>query len=99
LLKSAGYTVIEAENPKQILDAEVDGNVDLILSDVVMPGMSGPEFSVIWMQKHPEANFLFMSGFVDDNNMHDFLNPVNLIKKPFKPAELLERVRRKLADR
>lgn len=99
LLKSAGYTVIEAENPRQVLNNEVDADVDLILSDVVMPGMSGPEFSVIWLKKHPEANFLFMSGFIDDKNMNDYLNPDNLIKKPFKPAELLFRVNQKLTAR
>ena len=98
LLRSAGYLVIEAENPKQVLDKEVDGNVDLILSDVVMPEMSGPEFSAIWLKQHPEANFLFMSGFVDNYNSQDLLNPGNFLKKPFKPAELLERVRRKLSD-
>lgn len=96
LLKKAGYTVTVAENPKQILENEVDGDVDLILSDVIMPGMSGPEFSEIWLDKHPNANFLFMSGFFDESNATDTINSQNLIYKPFKPAELLDRVSRML---
>ena len=99
ILRSAGYEVTEAASPLQVLDREVPPvEVDLIVSDVVMPGMSGPEFSVVWLKKHPQARFLFMSGFFDDSNMKSVLNADNLIRKPFKAADLLSRVEKMIAS-
>lgn len=92
LLEDAGYTVFQAANPRVVLDGKVETDVDLILSDVMMPDINGPEFSEMWLQKHPDAKFLFMSGYFDNevfaNKMHDKI----LIQKPFKPAVLLEAV-------
>jgi nitrogen-specific signal transduction histidine kinase/CheY-like chemotaxis protein len=92
ILESAGYTVSEAVNPSLVLNGEINGVVDLILSDINMPEMSGPEFFEIWLKKHPEANVLFMSGFFDENSYTEILSAKNLILKPFKPSDLLERV-------
>jgi PAS domain S-box-containing protein len=92
LLKGAGYTVFEAANPQLVLNGEVESAVDLILSDVMMPEMSGPEFSAIWLQSHPHAKFLFMSGYFDSGTFDQKLSGKNLIQKPFKPAELLQMI-------
>jgi two-component system, cell cycle sensor histidine kinase and response regulator CckA len=98
LLKAAGYTVVEAANPRAVLSGAVDGDVDLILSDVMMPEMSGPEFSEIWLDRHPEAKFLFMSGFFDGQTLDQQLTGKTLIQKPFRPADLLQQVSRIIKD-
>jgi two-component system cell cycle sensor histidine kinase/response regulator CckA len=98
VLKAAGYTVVEAANPRTVLNGSVDGEVDLILSDVMMPEMSGPEFSEIWLNRHPRAKFLFMSGFFDSETLDKKLTGQTLIQKPFKPADLLQQVSRIIKD-
>ncbi|MDY6981820.1 MAG: PAS domain S-box protein [Pseudomonadota bacterium] len=98
MLRSGGYTVYEAASPRPLLERGLEAEVDLILSDVVMPDMSGPEFARYWLERDPRARFLFMSGYFDDNKYADQLTAGNLLLKPFKPAELLQRVAQKLAS-
>ena len=92
LLKGAGYTVCEAANPRSVLNGSVEGEFDLILSDVMMPEMSGPEFSELWLIRNPQAKFLFMSGFFDSEALDRKLAGKSLIHKPFRPSELLRQV-------
>ena len=98
LLKGAGYTVIEAANPRIVLNGGLAEGVDLILSDVMMPEMSGPEFSEIWLNRHPGAKFLFMSGFFDSHTLDQKLTGKTLIQKPFKPADLLQQVAQSIRE-
>jgi two-component system cell cycle sensor histidine kinase/response regulator CckA len=98
MLRNGGYTVYEAASPRPLLERGLEADVDLILSDVVMPDMSGPEFARYWLEREPRARFLFMSGYFDDNKYAGQLTAGNLLLKPFKPAELLQRVTQKLAD-
>jgi two-component system cell cycle sensor histidine kinase/response regulator CckA len=95
-LEQAGFAVIDAPHPEaalQIVEKHA-GSIDLILSDVVMPGMSGrlmAERLAIW---HPEARVLFMSGYIDDPlaRQKTAANDVGFLQKPFTPAVLIERV-------
>ncbi|HEY0964099.1 MAG TPA: ATP-binding protein, partial [Pseudomonadales bacterium] len=98
MLRGGGYTVYEAASPRPLLERGLEADVDLILSDVVMPDMSGPEFARYWLERDPKARFLFMSGYFDDNKYADQLTANNLLLKPFKPAELLHRVAQKLVQ-
>lgn len=98
LLEAGGYKVYEACSPAEVLGGSVETDVDLILSDVMMPGMSGPEFSEVWLEQHPEAKFLFMSGYFDDDTFSRKLSGRNLLQKPFKPAELLRRIHEMIAS-
>ena len=95
MLKSAGYQVRSFAEPRLLLD-EVDfddeSTYDLVLSDVVMPGISGPQFAEQWLEKHPSARFLFMSGYADEAILPYDGSMKNLIQKPFKQEELLKRV-------
>jgi two-component system cell cycle sensor histidine kinase/response regulator CckA len=99
LLENAGYTVYQAANPREVLDGRVCSEVDLILSDVVMPDLSGPEFAEIWLQQHPDARFMFMSGYFDEETFSTSLRDKVLIQKPFKPKVLIETVAGELARR
>ncbi len=99
MLRSGGYTVYEAPSPRQLVERGLEADVDLILSDVIMPDMSGPEFARYWLERHPDACFMFMSGYFDDKKYPDDLTAGNLLLKPFKPAELLNRVAQKLAQK
>lgn len=97
LLQRVGYTVFQAANPREVLDGEVESDVDLILSDVMMPDISGPEFAELWLQRHPAARFLFMSGYFDEQTFAASLRGKGLIQKPFKPSTLIEAVAAELA--
>jgi two-component system, cell cycle sensor histidine kinase and response regulator CckA len=70
------------------------GRLDLALSDVVMPGMSGPELVERLQKLRPSLRVLFMSGYVDSSLLDGDVKPgVNLLQKPFTPATLLRKVR------
>jgi CheY-like chemotaxis protein len=96
-LEQAGFAVIEAPHPEaalQIVERHT-GTIDLILSDVVMPGMSGRLMAERLAVRHPEARVLFMSGYIDDPlaRRKAAANDVGFLQKPFTPAALIDRVR------
>lgn len=92
VLEFAGYQVSQASSAEEVLANEVLADVDLIVSDVVMPGLSGPEFSRIWLERYPDARFLFISGYIEDASQTDILMSGNFLAKPFKPAVLLQKI-------
>jgi PAS domain S-box-containing protein len=98
ILGRAGYTVLCAGGGEEALRIarEHRGRIELVLSDVVMPGMSGPATAQAVRSLHPEAAVLLMSGYSGDRiDRRDLLGPgVDLLPKPFAPAECLERVKR-----
>jgi len=98
ILKSAGYNCMSFTTPRKLLAEPPPKHIDLILSDVVMPEMSGPAFAEIWLQKHPEANILFMSGYFDENTFPQQLSSRKLLLKPFKPSEPLSYVQEVLSS-
>src|SRR5690348_13528386 len=68
VLETAGYRVLEAANAEAAIDLceRINGDrIDLLLTDVVMPGMSGNEMSRVLSAKHPEMPVLYMSGYTD----------------------------------
>jgi CheY-like chemotaxis protein len=100
ILEAAGYRVLTAANGPDALGAlSADGvSVDLLLSDVVMPEMLGPELARRLRQLMPSIRILFMSGFAQPvlgDAME--LGSVDLIEKPFTAPALLGRVERALA--
>lgn len=96
-LKAAGYQVVAAESGDEAL-ARLnghDGAIDLLLTDVVMPGMSGPELATHVQQRHPAVRVLFMSGYPDDA-LRAYQMPedaATFIQKPFSRQSLLTAVR------
>ena len=100
VLTRAGYVVIKTDGPGAAL-AEIgrDGQrIDLLLSDVIMPGMNGRELANVVVQRRPEIAVLFMSGYTDNAIVHHgVLDPrTHFLHKPFSPDQLLQEVRRAL---
>jgi FixJ family two-component response regulator len=67
----------------------------MLITDVVMPGLSGPNLAARLMQQNPKLRLLYMSGYTDDaTEVHGtFWGGVPLLQKPFTPSQLAERVR------
>ena len=99
-LKLNGYTVLEAGDGVGALRFFDDGGpeIDLVVCDVIMPEMSGPEFVDRISVTHPDTRVLFISGFTVGAVVHrGVLRPgVNFLLKPFTPEILLRKVREAL---
>ena len=99
-LESYGYTVMHASTPDRAIRAMQDGGarVDLLLTDVVMPGMNGLELATHLRALDKDLRVLFMSGYSSDIVADRGLLPadVSLITKPFSPTALAAHVRRVL---
>jgi PAS domain S-box-containing protein len=93
ILSQAGYTVLTAPNGDALrkLIAEHPGNVDLLLTDVVMPDISGPELVQLGKARWPMVKILYMSGYADDE-LQDLGRDSSFIQKPFTPAELMAKI-------
>ncbi len=97
ILERKGYTVMEAVNGVEAVDilSKREGIVDLVISDVIMPHMGGPELAR-WIQKErPRVGILLTSGYADDVAMKDMrrMEKVHFIRKPFGARDLLTLVR------
>ena len=103
LLETAGYTVLEAANVEDAirLAESAHRKIDLLLTDVVMPGMDGHELSRRLTSSCPSLKVLYMSGYTDDVIVHKgVLNRgTTLLQKPFGRAGLLGKVRQVLDSR
>ena len=98
-LSKAGYQVVEASNGAEAIERarSLAGPMELVLSDVVMPGMSGPEMARALRADFPSTRFLFMSGHPERaRELAEELSDDTLILKPIAPPELLRRVREAL---
>ncbi len=93
-LKSYGYRVIGAENAEEALQACRQEPIDLLLTDVVMPRVSGRELADRLEKLQPGMKLLFMSGYADHVILaHGVLEAgVSFIQKPFSPEELAVKV-------
>ena len=101
ILHGAGYSVLEARNPESAfaIIAERGEEIDLLLTDVVMPGGTGPDVARRFRSVKADAPVLFMSGYTDDAISHQgVIEPgVTLITKPFGSEQLLATVRAVIA--
>jgi CheY-like chemotaxis protein len=101
-LRSYGYRVIEASNGAQALDLadREEGTIDMLLSDVVMPGMNGRELSERLLREWPTIKVLFTSGYPADTIIRHGIAEANTayLEKPYLPDELARKVRDVLDD-
>ena len=100
ILGARGYRIIEARNGRDALDRArtAGGEIDLVLTDVVMPEMGGRELAEALTRERPETRVLFMSGYTDDDILRRGLNAPGaaFLHKPFTVHELTDTVRRTL---
>jgi two-component system cell cycle sensor histidine kinase/response regulator CckA len=101
VLELEGYKVIEARNGREALKIclQYANPIHLMLTDVVMPEMSGPAAADQVKEMHPEMRVLYMSGYTEDAIVHHGVldEGVNFIEKPFTPDALAHKVREVLS--
>lgn len=100
ILVSSGYSVLTAaghEEAVELVNAQGTA-IDLLVSDVVMPGMSGPELFELLSGTNPELRVVFMSGYPANPSLRrgTLEDEVSYLQKPFTSLELLERIRQVL---
>ncbi|MCF8024766.1 MAG: PAS domain S-box protein [Desulfobacteraceae bacterium] len=97
MLENLGYTVLVAGNPKDALAlaGEYDGQIHLLITDVVMPEMNGRDLAAKLSAGMPRLKTLFMSGYTEDVIAHHGVldQGVQFIQKPFSIQDLAEKVR------
>jgi two-component system cell cycle sensor histidine kinase/response regulator CckA len=90
ILRDAGYSVIEAASGRDALDHPQTPDVDVVVTDVLMPGMYGDELARRLLKARPDFKFLFMSGHT--SHISPDALPGNLIEKPFRADGLLRAI-------
>jgi signal transduction histidine kinase/ActR/RegA family two-component response regulator len=102
VLTEKGYNVLCAENGGRGLKAAADyrGTIDLLITDVIMPDMNGPELARRLHESRPETRVLFVSGY-SDNDIADhgeLPTDIHFLEKPFTPETLSRKVQSVLHD-
>jgi CheY-like chemotaxis protein len=102
-LRARGYRVIEAADGEEALRIaqETGDEIDVLLSDVVMPRLGGRELAERLRRERPELRVLFMSGYTDDMGLvHDVASTgLAFLQKPFAPDALCRKVREVLDEK
>lgn len=95
-----GYTVVTADNGEDALAILERGDTfELLISDVVMPGMDGPTMVAEARKTHPDLKILFMSGYAEEQLRNSIdLDNVNFLPKPFSVTDLAEAARRTIGQ-
>lgn len=96
-LRNKGYTVIEAASGDQALALPADQleRVELLISDVVMPGLDGPSLAAELRRRRPDLKILFISGYAEDSLRSNMAKSphVNFLPKPFSLSQLAGKVK------
>ncbi|MEQ9344819.1 MAG: ATP-binding protein [Thalassospira sp.] len=96
-LRSKGYDVLEANNGENALEVlnKTDKTIDLVISDVVMPGIDGPSLIRMLREQKPELKVIFISGYAEDTYRDelDEENGVHFLPKPFSLKDLATKVK------
>jgi CheY-like chemotaxis protein len=94
-----GYTTLEAESGAEAIHLAEANPIDLLVTDVEMPGMSGPELVVALKQRGLIDSSLLVTGNVEAiDHFHGMHGSIPLLAKPFNAAQLLEKVHGILDD-
>jgi DNA-binding NtrC family response regulator len=104
LLGSAGFTVIEAGNPEHALEQakQYEGHIDLLLTDVVMPGGTGRDLARLIEDVRPNLRVLYISGYPEYGGMSTFesvLEPgLPFLATPFTRDVLIQKINEMLGE-
>ena len=103
VLQRAGYTVIETDNGLTALEKakELQGAIDLVFTDIVMPKMGGKELSEKISNIYPQIKFLFTSGYLSDRVDRDdeIFTDERFVDKPYDIPVVLSKIRQLLDNR
>jgi two-component system, cell cycle sensor histidine kinase and response regulator CckA len=103
ILRRSGYTVLEAPGPGEALlvSEQHAGEIHLVLTDVVLPRMNGPQLVERLLPLRPQMKVLYMSGYTDDAILRRGLEDIDLayLQKPLRPEALTSKVREVLGRR
>ncbi|MFT5376570.1 MAG: two-component system cell cycle sensor histidine kinase/response regulator CckA, partial [Candidatus Latescibacterota bacterium] len=91
VLSGFGYTITETGNAEEALQfvESCSDSIDLVISDIVMPGMSGDKLAALLNERNPTLRILLMSGYTGDARMQNY----PFLPKPFTPDDILRKVR------
>ncbi|MEX0879130.1 MAG: ATP-binding protein, partial [Thermoanaerobaculia bacterium] len=102
-LEASGYRVLQAEDAEEAIAVAAGhpGQLDMLLTDVIMPGVSGPELARRLVAGRPDLRVLFVSGYTDQAMASErILEPgASFLQKPFTPDTLARKVRDVLDER
>jgi two-component system cell cycle sensor histidine kinase/response regulator CckA len=101
ILARQGHKILEAEHGADALRlaAGYDGRIDLLITDMYMPGLRGPEIFEKLLEKRPGIRVLYMSGYGDEDVARSGVAPESgFLRKPFTVQELGDAVRNALSD-
>jgi len=99
MLERSGYETIVAADGEEALARAEEASIDLLVTDVVMPGLDGPGLARRLRERMPELPVLFLSGYPRDFHPADANAADAFLAKPFDQHELLEAVERQLDSR
>ena len=101
VLRARGYRVLEASDGVEALQLmdRLGGGLDLVLTDIIMPGLSGPALVQRLLPATPELKVLYITGYSEEAIRQHGMLPAGgaLLEKPFTAHQLAERVREALA--
>ncbi|UCC70953.1 MAG: PAS domain S-box protein [Gemmatimonadota bacterium] len=97
VLRARGYNVLQARDGAEALAIQEGhrGPIDILITDVVMPKLGGPELAERLAGARPETRVIFMSGYTDNKTVRDMMadKDVSFLQKPFSPSALAELTR------
>jgi len=97
VLTSNGYTVLLAQNGEEAVrvSEQYEGTIQMLITDVVMPRMNGPDLARRILSARPQMKVIFMSGYAEDAIVqHGVLDAgMHFVQKPFRPREMSRRIR------
>ena len=99
VLEGCGYTVVAAADPEECLALCSEGDPpDLLVSDLVMPGMSGSELAAILLERHPDLRVVLMSGYSDTalEDRDSLAGAHAFLQKPFSTHDFVRTLRQVL---
>jgi len=98
LLEDSGYTVLEAELPEAAIETALQhsGKIHVLLTDLVMPGMTGKDLAAKLAPTRPEMKVVFMSGYTSFTHAGLADSEIALLTKPFTREKLLRKLRETL---
>ena len=97
LSQELGYNLLSAGSAEEALDLveSYSGNIDLLLTDILLPGMSGTELAEKMLASHPGVRIMYISGYADQN-LESFgisASKIMLLQKPFSIKSLAAKLR------